>query len=55
MSEITSVIKIIDEVSEEICDNYCKYSDLFKVIKSDIEMDELSEKFCDSCPLNKLR
>lgn len=50
-----SVSETIDDVCEEICDNYCKYSDLFKVLDSDAEYDKLLERYCDNCPLNKLR
>ena len=48
--------QIIEEVSADICNNYCKYPDLWE--KGEIEHSEdieLSESdICANCPLNKL-
>lgn len=47
MNKQKSVSDIIEEVREEICDKYCKYSD------RGIDDDDI-EKLCTNCPLNKL-
>lgn len=47
MEKQKSVTELIEEVREEICDKYCKYSDRGL---SDDEIEEL----CTNCPLNKL-
>lgn len=38
----------IDEVITAICDNYCKYPQIFK------EGETAFEALCDKCPLNRL-
>lgn len=50
-------VEIIEEVTDDICINYCKYPDLWA--KGEIEHEE-DEKLCDSefcanCPLSKLK
>jgi hypothetical protein len=42
-----TVANLLEEVKEEMCDKYCKYSD--KGIS-----DKDIEKICTECPLNKL-
>lgn len=37
-----------DELSKEICDNYCKFPN-----NCDGGIDELIEEHCNSCPLTK--
>lgn len=49
-SQARTVTEIIDDVETEICDNYCKYSDMY----SDEEYDKMIEEVCDSCPLKRL-
>jgi hypothetical protein len=41
-----TVQSIIIEVTEQICNNYCKYTDL--------EDDEDKYEYCAKCPLNRL-
>lgn len=45
-----SVVNIIQEVIEEICDNHCKFPDQY----SEENEERLYEEHCDNCPLNKL-
>lgn len=45
-----SASKIIEEVKEDICRNYCKYTE--SSYKS-LEQDEVYAK-CEECPLNRL-
>lgn len=50
-----TVSEIIDGVKTEICDNYCKYSDISYTREySDEEYDKIIEEVCDSCPLKRL-
>jgi hypothetical protein len=42
-----TVLNIIEEVCDEMCNNYCKYIGLD-------DQDELDEH-CNECPLNKLQ
>lgn len=50
-----SVSETIDDVCEEICDNYCKYTDVIKnVHMTDAEYDDWLEKHCSNCPLDRL-
>lgn len=37
----------LEEVKEDICDNYCKYP-------TEYEDNELLEVVCNRCPLNRL-
>ena len=48
--EEKTVSKIMEEVIEEICDKYCK----FPTIYEGKDEDELYDKHCDKCPLNRL-
>ena len=40
--------QIIEEVKEDICDNYCKYRDTCELLLEDENLDEFS------CPLDRL-
>lgn len=44
-----SISEIIEEVKCEICDNYCKYPDLFTA-----EEEEVLWGMCEKCPLGRL-
>lgn len=56
MENDKSILQIVNEVCEAICDDYCKHSDLFKnVHMTDEEFDNYTAEFCDKCPLNRLR
>jgi hypothetical protein len=45
-----SVRDIIEEVTEEVCSNLCKYPTMY----SPDEWEEKYEEICNKCPLNKL-
>ena len=46
--------QIIEEVREDMCNFYCKHSEVINSAKDDSEYDELSSKYCWNCPLNRL-
>lgn len=48
--EKETVHNILVEVIDEMCDKYCKFPEQYR---GDDE-DELYEKHCDGCPLNRL-
>lgn len=52
-----SIIKIIEEVCEDMCTNYCKYpgmvSEAYKGKKDEGE-EMLYDHICEKCPLNRL-
>lgn len=51
-----TVVKILEEVTETICDKHCKFPDeYYSKYKDETEAEEhlYSEK-CDNCVLNKL-
>lgn len=45
MENEKTVTGLLEEISDEFCDNYCKHRD-----KSEEELDEI----CEQCPLNKI-
>ena len=45
-----SIQEIIEEVKEDICNNYCKYPEQWK--EEDGELCE--SEICANCPLNRL-
>lgn len=51
-----TVSEIIEEVKTEICDNYCKYPAIYDTREDSSEnYDEMMEKICANCPLDRLR
>jgi len=44
-----TVQSIINEVTEQICNEYCKYTGL-----EDIDEDKLYDEYCVKCPLQRL-
>lgn len=44
-----TIPEIIEEVKTEICDNYCKYPELFSA-----EEEEVLYGMCEDCPLGRL-
>ena len=46
------VSKIIEEVADEICSNYCKYPETWDEEKEGCELTE--SEICANCPLNRL-
>lgn len=54
-SQARTVTEIIDDVKAEICNNYCKYSDInYTREYSDEEYDKMIEEVRGICPLNRL-
>lgn len=49
MEKELSVVGIIESVCDDICNNYCKYTE-----QSFTDQDELNE-ICENFPLNKLQ
>lgn len=47
-----TISQIIEEVASEICDHYCKYMHGNYLEE---ELDEVLNKYCSNCPLNKLQ
>lgn len=47
-----SLIQIVDEVTSEICDKYCKYPELWDEEEEGCELCE--SNICKECPLRKL-
>ena len=47
--EKQTIPEIIEEVKCEICDNYCKYPDLFTA-----EEEDVLNATCEKCPLGRL-
>lgn len=45
-----SIAQQLEEVTQEICDNYCKYPERYTAE----EWDSVCEELCYKCPLNKL-
>lgn len=43
-----TVVELLNEVSSEICDNYCKYPNEMT------DSDEMIKTVCSKCPLQKL-
>ena len=52
MSDDKNVVKILTEVTEEICQNYCKYPGTWDEEAEGIELAE--SEICENCPLNRL-
>ena len=50
MESKKSVHNILEEVIEEMCEKHCKFPEMY----TGENEDELYEKHCDGCPLNKL-
>jgi hypothetical protein len=51
IQEHPTISEIVEEVKEQICDQYCKYRETAE--KHEIGFDALIEK-CGDCPLNRL-
>lgn len=47
-----TIPQILEGIAEEICQNYCKYPDLWDENVEGIELCE--SDFCKNCPLNKV-
>jgi len=42
----------IQEIAEDICNNYCKWPDLWDEEKEGMEL--MDSEHCQNCPLNRL-
>lgn len=51
--EIMTVIEKLQQIREEICDNYCKYGEKINYAITDKQLEEAMEP-CDNCPFNNL-
>lgn len=49
-----TIIEQLNQLREQICDDYCKYSEEIRQAATDKEYEELLSEHCDSCPLNML-
>ena len=48
-----NVSSLLESVANDICDNYCKYPDIYKPEENDgVELCE--SEICQNCPLNRL-
>lgn len=46
---------LVEEVKENICDNYCKYPGIYDIQEDDdITYEKMVFEVCDNCPLNYL-
>lgn len=52
MDEPKTITQQIQEISDEICNNYCKYPDTYDEEKEGCELSE--SEICANCPLNRL-
>ena len=50
--ETETIMQQLEKVAAEICDNYCKF--MAEMGNDESRWDELTEKHCDKCPLEKL-
>lgn len=51
-----TVMNLLIEVADEICENYCKYPAVCEAERKDPDEAEelLYDKYCANCPMNKL-
>lgn len=54
IEDMETATKIIEEVREEMCNKYCKYTSERMVVDTDMEFDKFCETYCEDCPLNRL-
>jgi hypothetical protein len=47
-----SISKQLEEIANEICNNYCKYPEQWDEEKEGCELSE--SEHCKNCPLNRL-
>lgn len=47
-----SITEQIEEIKEDICNNYCKYPDIWDEQKEGCEL--IDSEHCQNCPLNRL-
>ncbi|MBQ1577301.1 MAG: hypothetical protein IIZ83_10095 [Oscillospiraceae bacterium] len=56
MTKEPSAVTIIADACEDICNNYCKYPDLYSARYADEDEANarMMEEICDHCPLNRI-
>jgi len=52
MKEDKTITKMLEEIADEICQNYCKWPDLWDEEKEGCDLSE--SEHCQNCPLNRL-
>lgn len=52
--EPVTVAGILREVTDAICDGYCKFPEICAKEYGDDGEDMLYEKYCEQCPLNRI-
>lgn len=52
MEKQKSIVEILNEVVDDICNNYCKYPSIWDEEKEGCELCE--SEICQNCPLNRL-
>jgi len=52
MEKQKSIVEILNEVVDDICNNYCKWPEKWDEEKEGKELSD--SEICDNCPLNKL-
>lgn len=50
--KLSGIIHAIEQIREEFCDKYCKYSDLLSRADNDDIYLELMHSICERCPLS---
>lgn len=57
-NEQKTVIEMLAWISDEICDHYCKYPDMYLSKNPDMDPDMLEDmmytEICANCPLSKV-
>lgn len=56
MSKMSNFQIILEEVKEDLCDNYCKYPGEYYLLYEDSEVAHecMLQDVCADCPLNRL-
>lgn len=51
-----SVVETLTALCEEICDDYCKYPEMYEEAYKDPDeaLDALLKEKCENCPLNRI-
>lgn len=47
-----TIIEQLQDIGEEMCNNYCKWPDLYDEDKEGVALSESEQ--CKNCPLNRL-
>ena len=52
MEDQKTITKILEEIVEDFCNNYCKWPDLWDEEQEGCELPD--SEHCQNCPLNKI-